>query len=311
MLTILRQLGQFAITIFIATFVAFSLLQLVPGDPAIAIAGEFATEERLAEIRADLGLDQPLVVQYWDWLSRAVTGDLGRSLYSKESVVGVIQARLPATLQVVGLAMVFSLVAGVPLGILAARFGSTWLDRTITGAATFGIAVPNFWLGMILVSILALNLGIFPATGFRGLSHGPAEFLRYAFLPALALGSAGTAEIARQLRGSLLDVFASDYMRTARAKGLPERIVMYRHALRNTGVTMITVLGLLVNRLVGATVVVEAVFAIPGAGSMVVEAVRQRDYPVIQGMVLSLAVVVLVVNALVDLLYRMIDPRID
>lgn len=311
MRSFLSHLGSFAITILIATFVAFALLQLVPGDPATAIAGEYATPERLAEIRSDLGLDQPVVVQYGEWLSGAVQGDLGESLYSGEDVMDVIVARLPATLQLVGLALVFSLLVGIPAGIIAARRAATTTDRAVTGAATLGIAVPNFWLAMILVSIFALNFGWFPATGFRGISDGPTEFLRYAALPAIALGSAGAAEVARQLRGSLLDVFASDYMRTARSKGLSSRVVMWRHAIRNTGVTMVTVIGLLVSRLVGATVVVEAVFAIPGAGSMVVEAVEQRDYPVIQGMVLALALVVLVVNAIVDFLYRSIDPRID
>lgn len=311
MRTILQRLGSFLITMLIATFVVFGLLQLVPGDPATAIAGEFATAERLEEIRRDLGLNDPLVVQYWNWLSDAATGDLGNSLYSREPVLEVVTARLPVTLQIVALALVVAIGIGVPAGIIAARRASTMTDRTVTGAATLGIAVPNFWLGMILVSIFALGMDLLPATGFRGIEEGVLQFLKFAILPAIALGSAGAAEVARQLRGALLDVYASDYMRTAKSKGLPERVALFRHALRNTGVTMVTVLGLLANRLVGATVVVEVVFAIPGAGSMVVEAVRQRDYPVIQGTVLALALVVLVVNALVDSVYRSIDPRIS
>lgn len=310
MRTVLRQIVSFAITLLIATFVVFGLLQLVPGDPATAIAGEYATPERLAEIREDLGLNDGLVVQYVKWLGDAVTGDLGDSLYTREPVLDVISARLPVTLQIVALGLLFSVCIGVPAGIIAARRAARATDRLVTGVATLGIAVPNFWLAMILVSLFALERDLLPATGFRGIEDGFFTFLKYSTLPALALGSAGAAEVARQLRGSLLDVFASDYMRTAKSKGLPERMVLFRHALRNTGITMVTVFGLLANRLVGATVVIEAVFAIPGAGSMVVEAVRQRDYPVIQGMVLALAVVVLVVNALVDSLYRTIDPRI-
>lgn len=311
MRTVFRQLVNFALTVLIATFVVFALLQLVPGDPATAIAGEYATAERLADIREDLGLNDPLVVQYGNWLSDAATGDLGESLYSRQPVSDVLMDRLPVTLQIVALALVFAVGVGIPAGIIGARRAAKTTDRVVTGAATLGIAVPNFWLGMILVSIFALDRDLFPATGFRGIEDGFGEFLRYATLPAVALGSAGAAEVARQLRGGLLEVFASDYMRTARSKGLPERVTLYRHALRNTGVTMVTVLGLLANRLVGATVVVEAVFAIPGAGSMVVEAVRQRDYPVIQGVVLALALIVLLVNALVDSLYRSIDPRIS
>lgn len=306
----LRQLASFIPTLLIATFVVFGLLQLVPGDPATAIAGENATVERLAEIRSELGLDQPVITQYWNWLTDAAQGDFGSSLHSRQPVTDIIAARLPATLQIVGLALIVALAIGIPAGIISAKRVGTATDRTVSTLATVGFSVPNFWLGMILVSLLALRLDLFPATGFRGISDGLGEFLRHAALPAIAIGSSAAAEVSRQLRGALLDVFASDYIRTARAKGLSERIITYRHAVRNASVTMVTVLGLLVNRMVGATVVVEAVFAIPGGGSMVVEAVRQRDYPVIQGMVFALALIVLSVNALTELVYRRIDPRI-
>lgn len=307
---VLRRLGVFAVTMLMASAVVFFLMQMVPGDPAIAIGGIDATEERIAEIRSDLGLDRPMVVQYGAWLGDAVTGDLGTSLWTGQPVLNVIAERLPATLQLVTLAIVLAVVMGVPAGILAALWPNSLRDRAVTGFSTLGIAIPNFWLGMMLIYLFGLSLGWFPVSGFRGISSGVWEFLRYAFLPAFALATVGAAEITRQLRASLLDIMASDYIRTARAKGLPRRKIIVQHAFRNAGITLLTIVGLLANRLVGATVVIEAVFAIPGAGSMVVEAVRQRDYPLIQGMVLVLAVIVLLNNTIVDLLYRRIDPRI-
>jgi peptide/nickel transport system permease protein len=307
---ILRRLGVFAITMVLASVVVFFLMQMVPGDPATAIAGLDASEEQLAEIREELGLDRPIIVQYGSWLGDAVTGDLGVSLWTRQPVVEVITERLPATLQVVALAVIIAVLIGVPAGILAALWPNSLRDRTVTGLSTFGVAVPNFWLGMMLIYLFGLQFGWFPVSGFRGISDGLIPFLEHAILPAFAMATVGAAEITRQLRASLLDIMASDYVRTARAKGLPRRKIIVKHAFRNAGVTLLTIVGLLANRMVGATVVVEAVFAIPGAGSMVVEAVRQRDYPLIQGMVLILAVIVLLNNTIVDLLYRRIDPRI-
>jgi len=249
-------------------------------------------------------------VQYWSWLSDAVTGDLGTSLWTRQPVLDVIVERLPATLQVVGLSIVIAVLIGVPAGVLAALWPNSIRDRSVTGISTLGVAIPNFWLGMMLIYVFGLSLGWLPVSGFRGISSGPGQFLEHAILPAFAMATVGAAEITRQLRASLLDIMASDYVRTARAKGLPRREILVQHAFRNAGVTLLTIVGLLANRMVGATVVVEAVFAIPGAGSMVVEAVRQRDYPLIQGMVLVLAVIVLLNNTIVDLLYRRIDPRI-
>lgn len=307
---ILRRLGVFAITMLLASAVVFFLMQMVPGDPATAIAGLDATEERLAEIRSDLGVDRPIVVQYGSWLGDAATGDFGTSLWTRQPVTEVIVERLPATLQVVALSILISVLIGVPAGILAALWPNSVRDRTVTGISTLGVAIPNFWLGMMLIYIFGLSLGWLPVSGFSGISSGVGEFLKHSILPAFAMATVGAAEITRQLRASLLDIMASDYIRTARAKGIPRRKIIVKHAFRNAGVTLLTIVGLLANRMVGATVVVEAVFAIPGAGSMVVEAVRQRDYPLIQGMVLVLAFIVLINNTLVDLLYRRIDPRI-
>jgi peptide/nickel transport system permease protein len=213
-------------------------------------------------------------------------------------------------LQVVTLSIILAVLMGVPAGILAALWPNSVRDRTVTGLSTLGIAIPNFWLGMMLIYVFGLTLGWFPVSGFSGISSGLLPFLKSALLPAFAMATVGAAEIARQLRASLLDIMSSDYIRTARAKGVPRRKIIVQHAFRNAGVTLLTIVGLLASRMVGATVVIETVFAIPGAGSMVVEAVRQRDYPLIQGMVLVLAIIVLLNNTIIDLLYRRIDPRI-
>ena len=307
----LLRLASFLITIVLATFVSFVLIKLVPGDPATAIAGENATAAQLAELRHKLGLDNGLIHQYLHWASGAIHGDFGTSLYTGQSVWQMISQRLPVTVQLVIYATLLSLVIGIPLGVIAAMRRGKLADRVLTGLSSLGVAVPNFWLGMVLVTVFALTLTWFPATGFVSISDGFVPFLKSATLPAITLAAAGIAEVARQLRSALIEIFASDYMRTSRARGLPRRTVVWSHAFRNAGVTMLTIVGLLVSRMLSATVVVETVFAIPGMGSMIVDAVKQRDYPVLQATVFVLAVLVLLVNGVVDLLYRHIDPRID
>lgn len=297
-------------TVVLATFVVFILQKLIPGDPAVAIAGDAATPERLAEIRAKLNLDQPLLMQYLDWLRGAFTGDLGTSFRTGEGVWQLVMQRLPVTLTLAAAALVVAVAVGVPLGVAAARRRGTSRDTAITGAATLGIAVPSFWLGMVLVLVFALQLGWFPATGFVPFAQDPLGSLWHVFLPALALGAVGAAEICRQLRSALIEVFQSDFIRTHRAKGLPTRSLVWRHALKNAGLPLATILALQVNRLLGATVVVEALFAIPGVGSLVVQATTQRDYPVIQGVVLVIVILVVAINLVVDLAYGYIDPRI-
>lgn len=298
-------------TLVLATFVVFSLLHLIPGDPAQAIAGEHATPERLAEIRSQLGLDQPFAMQYLDWLRHAITGDLGTSLSTGEAVGTLIWQRLPTTLTLGAAALLLAVGIGVPLGIASATRHRKPADTAITGVATLGIAVPNFWIGMVLVLVFAIHLQWLPATGFVGLSENPVQTLQHVILPAIALGLVGAAEVCRQLRSALIEVLRSDFMRTHRAKGLSHRTMVWRHALKNAGLPLATIIGLLVSRVLGASVVVETLFAIPGLGTLVVEATTQRDYPVIQGVVLVTALLVLLTNLAVDLSYRFIDPRIS
>ena len=295
----------------LATVIVFGLLQLVPGDPAMVLAGEHATDERIAEIRQLYGFDRSFLAQYWSWLSNAAQGDLSRSLLSSESVAKLIGQSFPHTLTIVVLALVLSLVVGVPLGIIAATHGRTRTDAAISALSSVGIALPNFWLAMILVTFFALRLNWLPATGATAISENFWEAIRHALLPAVALAAAGVAEVTRQLRSALIEVLSSQYVRTLRAKGLSQSSILWKHGLKNVGVNLLTVTGLLFNRLLGGTVVVEAVFAIPGMGSLIVRAAINKDFPVVQGVVLSMVLVVVLTNFLIDMLYNVLDPRVS
>lgn len=310
MTSLLRQrLLALVPTLLLATLVVFSLVQLVPGDPAIAILGEQATAEQIVEVRERLGLEDPILEQYWRWLGGVVTGDLGQSLHTREPVVDAISRTLPITFQLTVAALLLSLAIGIPLGVASARRLNSPLDGIITGASTVGVAVPSFWLGLILVSVFALGLGLFPAVGFVRFLDDPVQALWYMALPALALSSGGAALITRQVRGSLIEALSSDYVRTHRSRGLKQRQIVWRHALKNAALPLATVVGLSVNAFLSGSVVIETVFGIPGLGSLVIDATLQRDFPIIQGVVLTMVFLVLVTNLLVDISYRIIDPR--
>lgn len=294
----------------LATVIVFGLLQLLPGDPAAAIAGENATVERIAALRQQLGLDQPLIAQYWLWLSHAVQGDLSKSLISGQDVLPFVMHVLPNTLYIVFGALFLSLVLGVPLGIFAASRVRTPVDGLITSVVSLGMALPHFWAGMILVSLFALSYGLLPATGGVSDSADLYEGLRHAILPAVALALGGVPEVTRQLRSALLEELSSQHVRTLHAKGLSDLSVLWKHCLKNVAVTLATVSGLLFNRLLGATVAIEIVFAIPGVGSAIVNAALQKDLPVIQGIMAILVVMVITANILIDVICAIIDPRI-
>jgi peptide/nickel transport system permease protein len=310
----LRMIGwrvvQMAPVVVLATLVVFGLMQLVPGDPAVVLAGENPSPERIAEIRQTLGLDQPFVVRYLHWIGNALQGNLSRSLMSSEPVLEALLRTFPHTLLIVAMSLMISLVVGIPLGVMAATRVGSIQDSAVTGVSSLGIAVPNFWFAMLLISALALHLQWFPATGATYLIDDPWRAVHQAFLPALALAAGGVSEIARQVRSALVEVMGSQFVRTLRAKGLPSWRILYQHGLKNVGVTVLTVAGLLINRLLGATVVIEAVFAIPGTGSLVVSAALNKDFPVIQGVVLAMVLLVLLTNLAIDVLYTFTDPRI-
>ncbi len=304
-----RRLWQLLPIVVFATFVVFSLLQLVPGDPAVVLAGDYASEQRIAEIRQLYGLDQPFVVQYGVWLLHALEGNLGRSLLTSQPVAELILYRLPNTILIAVYALVIAGLVGVSLGVLAATRSGTRLDSFITGLASLGVALPSFWLAMILVATLSLKYHWFPTTGAASLTTDPWGALMHATLPAVALAVGVIAELARQVRSALIEVLNSQYIRTLRAKGLGAGAVLWKHGLRNISVTLLTLLGLQVNRLFSGAVVIEAVFAIPGVGSLVATSALNKDFPVVQGVVLVLVVIVILVNLAVDVLNALLDPR--
>jgi len=306
-----RRLLQTVPVVVFATFVVFALLKLVPGDIALTLAGDNATEQRIAEIRHLYGLDQPFLVQYGSWLWKAMHGDLSVSLLSGESVLTSILRSLPNTLLIVAIALLLALLVGIPLGIGAASRPGSLLDRALMTFASLGVAVPNFWLAMILVSLFALERNWFPTTGSVPLSENPYEALRHALLPALALAAGGMAEVARQLRSSLAELLSSQQVRTLHAKGVRPAVILWKHGLKNVSVNLLTVIALLANRLLAATVVVEAVFAIPGMGSLIVHGAVHRDFPVVQGVVFTMVLIVIVINFTADALYRVVDPRLS
>ncbi|WJR68808.1 ABC transporter permease [Neorhizobium sp. CSC1952] len=294
----------------VATFVVFSLVYLMPGDPAVMIAGDYATAERIAEIRHIYGFDRPMLVQYFAWVGSVLQGDLGHSLFSNEAVLRLILARLPHTILLVIYALLLGAVIGIPLGILAATRQGTALDKIITSIASLGVAVPNFWLGIILVTLFSLGYRWFPATGAVSVFEKPLEALYYATLPAIALSTGVVAVLARQVRSALLEVLGSQYIRTLRAKGLSSSSILWKHGLRNVAATMLTIAGLQVNRLFSSAVIIEAVFAIPGVGNLISYSALNKDFPVVQGVALVLVLVVILTNLLVDVLNATFDPRV-
>jgi peptide/nickel transport system permease protein len=306
-----RRLLAVVPLLLLVTSMVFSLVLLLPGDPAVALVGmEDASEEKLAAIRERLGLNRPLIVQYGSWLGRLAQGDLGESLRTGQPVTEAIRARAPVTLGLALAATAFGLLVGVPLAVAAAHRRGGLVDAAASGLAAFGVAVPNFWLGSMFVLVLALHLRWLPATGYVSPFESAGDAFRHLLLPTLTLGASAVAEVTRQLRSSLGEVLAADYVKTARAEGLAEARVVAKHAMRPALIPVVTVAGLTISRLVSNTVVVESIFALPGLGRLNLEAVLTRDFPMLQGAVLVTVLSVIVVNVLSDLLYGFIDPRI-
>ena len=288
----------------------FLLLRLTPGDPAAILAGDAATGEQIALIRADLGLDKPLVVQFGIWIGKVLTGDLGQSFYFRIDVASLIAQRLEPTFALATLTILIAVVVAVPLGALAAwRFGG-WLDRALMGFSVLGFSVPVFVLAYLLIWLVSLQLGWLPVQGYVRISEDFFLFVKHLILPAITLSVIYIALIARVTRASVLEALGEDYIRTARAKGLSEMRVLVRHALANAAVPIVTVIGIGIAILIGGVVVTESVYAIPGLGRLTVDAVLARDFPTIQGVILFFSFVYVLVNLAVDLSYVLLDPRI-
>jgi peptide/nickel transport system permease protein len=306
----LRALALAIPTLLLATLVVFLLVQIMPGDAAVAIAGESATADIIAALREQLGLNDPVLVQYWHWLSHAVRLDFGQSLFTQVPVATAIGNTIQPTLQIVLGGLIVSAVVGVAGGVASARRARRASGQLISSATSIGVAMPSFWLGLILVSVFALQLHVFPATGFVPFVTDPVQSLRTTVLPAVAIGLVGAAEVGRQLRSVMISVLDSDHVRTLRASGIPSRSIVWRHAMRNSAIPLVTILGLQINRFLGATVVIEAVFGIPGMGSLIVRAAQQQDLPVVQGVVMVMVLIVIGTNLVTDIVYRLVDPRI-
>jgi len=304
-----RLLATIPVLVIVAVLV-FLLLRITPGDPAAILAGDAASTEQIEGIRRTLGLDKPLPVQFGIWIGQMLQGDLGESYYYKVRVTELISQRLEATLSLALVTIVMAVLISVPLGVVAAwRFGG-WFDRSLMGFSVFGFSVPVFIVGYLLVWFISLKLGWLPVQGYKKIDAGLWPWIRHLVLPAITLSVIYIALIARVTRASVLEALGEDYIRTARAKGLPESQVLIKHALANAAVPIATVIGIGIALLIGGVVVTESVYAIPGLGRLTVDAVLARDFPTIQGLILFFSLIYVGVNLLVDLSYIFFDPRI-
>ena len=304
-----RLLATIPVMAIVAVFV-FAMLRLTPGDPASIIAGASATSQDIVDIRARLGLDQPIFTQFFVWIGHMFTGDFGESFFFKKKVAELVADRIEPTLMLSLTTMTLSILVAVPLGVLAAYKQGTWIDRIVMGFAVLGFSVPVFVIGYMLIYVFAIELSWLPVQGYQPLAEGLWGCLRRLVLPSVTLSVIYIALIARITRTSVLEVLGEDYIRTARAKGLTNVVVLMRHALRNAAVPIVTVIGIGIALLIGGVVVTESVFSIPGLGRLTVDAVLARDYPTIQAVILLFSFVYVLVNLVVDLLYTVLDPRI-
>jgi peptide/nickel transport system permease protein len=308
---LIRRFLQLIPVLLVMSIVVFSTTLMLPGDPAISILGEGATVEERQAVRERLGLDQPIPVQFVNWLGRAATGDLGRSIKTRQPVVEMLADRVPVTLQLALGAMALSLIIGVPLGTIAALYRGRWIDSTVSVVAMSGMAVPYFWIGILLIMFFSITLRWLPPSGYVPIWVDPLTNLKLMIMPTITIGTAQAALVMRQTRAAMLGILSQDFIRTARAKGAGEFRVIAGHALRNAMVPVVTVVGLQLGTLIGGAVVTETVFSLPGLGRMIVDAIFERDFTVVQGAILTVVVGVLLVNILIDILYFLLDRRVS
>ena len=307
---LIKRIAATVPVLFIVAVLVFLLLRLTPGDPAAIIAGDAASPENVAKIRENLGLSKPLIVQFGIWFGNLLAGDLGESYFFKVKVATLIMQRIEPTLALSFCTIVIAVLVAVPLGVLAAWKQGGWLDRALMGFSVIGFSIPVFVLAYILIWIVSLKLGWLPVQGYERIANGFGPFIRHLILPSITLSVIYIALIARVTRASVQEVLSEDYIRTARAKGLPEQRVLIKHALANAAVPIITVIGIGIALLIGGVVVTESVYGIPGLGRLTVDAVLARDFPTIQGVILFFSFVYVLINLLVDVSYLFFDPRI-
>ncbi|MBI4011961.1 MAG: ABC transporter permease [Candidatus Rokubacteria bacterium] len=307
---VVRRLAQVVPVLLFASLVVFLMVYLVPGDPVLAVLGGEARPEQVEAMRKQMGLDRPLVVQYGRWLGRVAQGDLGVSFINSYPVWSLIGLKLPATLALAAGALTVTLLISLPLGILAAVRQGSWVDRLAVGFTALGLSVPTFWLGVLLVLLFSLRLQWLPASGYVPLFTRPALSLQHLLMPSVTLGIAIAAILTRFVRTAMLEVIRQDYVRTARAKGLPEGRVVIRHALKNAFIPVLTVIALQVGNLLGGAVITESIFDYPGVGQLILYAVTTKDYSVVQGTLLLLVFAFVLINLLTDVAYAILDPRV-
>jgi peptide/nickel transport system permease protein len=289
---------------------SFALVHVIPGDPALVMLGGEGTPQQVQELRKQLGLDRPLIVRYGEWLGRVLRGDLGESLYNRTRITDELRWRFPTTLALVCLSLLLSIGVGVPAGLISAVYRNSWIDHAARLLTLVSLSLPSFWLGLMLIILFSLKLNLLPIVGYKPITIDSWGGIRFLILPGAALGTYLAALLARLVRSSVLEVLGQEYIRTARAKGLPEHVVLFRHALRNALVPAVTVIGINVGILLGGSAVIETLFVLPGVGQLVVTALYNRDLPVIQGLILYISVLYVLINLAVDLLYTYLDPRL-
>jgi len=297
-------------TLLFVSVLVFVVVRILPGDPALLIMGTEGSAEAAARLREAMGLNRPLVVQYLDWMGRALVGDLGRSIQYDVPVGGLILSRLPVTLPLTLMAAGFMALAAIPVGVFAATHQRRWGDYLSMTLSQIGVAVPGFWAGLLLILLFSVRLGWFQSGGFDGWSQGALPALKSLLLPAVALGLFQFAVLARTTRSAVLEVLREEYVKTARAKGVAERAVLFRHTLRNAMIPVLTVAGVQLGQLMAGSIILESVFYLPGLGRLALGAITARDLPVVQGVVLFVASVIVTINVAVDILYGLLDPRI-
>jgi peptide/nickel transport system permease protein len=305
-----RRIAISAVTFLLITLIVFTGVRMIPGDPARVMAGTDADEAGLQEIRVKYGLTDPIPLQYIRWLTLALQGDLGESIRTREPVVKTVAMKLPITMQLAAFALVIAIGIAIPAGIFSAIRRNTVWDLLANAVSLCGVSIPSFWLGIMLILFLSVRLHVLPASGFVPFFDDPLGNLQRMIMPAFVLGAALAAVLMRQTRNSMIEVLSANYIRTAYSKGLAERVVVFRHALRNGLIPIVTILGLQMGTLMGGAVVTEQIFVVPGFGRLIVEAVFTRDYPLVQGVVLITATAYVLINLLVDVSYSLMNPRI-
>lgn len=307
---IIKKLLMMIPIVIMVSIILFLLLKALPGDAAMVAGGEFATDADIEAAREAMGLNKPLYMQYLDWLWGVLHGDFGNSLLTGSPIVDKVVQRFPATMELAILSMIFAILIAVPLGIVSAVYRNSVWDTLSSILSVVGIAMPSFWLGMLLIILFSLTLGWLPASGYTPFLEDPLKSLRYMILPAFSIGASFAATTMRQTRNALLEVLDQDYMMTAKAKGLPGHIIIWKHALRNALIPVVTVVAMQTGKLFGGAVIAETVFVIPGLGSEIVNSIMKRDFPTTMAMIMIVAVIVIFINTFIDILYGFIDPRV-